>query len=277
MNEIAQKNETFALAPVLPRNEMQVVIDMVERVMLDKDLDFARVKEAMELLERIQARAAKMAFIEALARAQPKLPVIDQNGQIIIHNKEDRQKNVRNPRVEQRTKYAMWADIAEAITPVIAAEGLTLSFTNDGGAGGMISVTCLLRHIRGHEERTTLVLPHDSSGSKNPVQAIGSSLQYGKRYTAGLLLNFVSRAGPERDDDGKSSDERAQVIGEDKARELERALEACGADMNLFKEHFAIDDLAELPTPRLDEAVSMIARKTAKKTQAELANRDTQK
>lgn len=307
MNDIAAKNESFALAPVLPRSEMQIMVDMVERMMLDKDLDFARVKEAVDLLKSIRADAAKMAFNAALARAQPLLPVIGRNGEIIIRNKEDRQKGlpIERQRIEQKTKFADWADINEAVTPIISTEGLSLGFDSVGGHGDTISVTCYLRHSGGHEQKTTLVLPHDTTGSKNPAQAIGSSLSYGKRYTAGLLLNFVSRAAPEGDNDGKSSDERVQTIGSDKTKAwdviqycfdanpgwkwrdavkgiqtdggtvpdaLEQALSACGADLKAFKEYFSIETLDDLPLARLEEAMTMIARKTAAKAKFELAN-----
>jgi hypothetical protein len=42
----------------------------------------------------------------------------------------------------------------------------------------------VLSHELGHSEETTMTLPLDTSGSKNNVQAVGSSTSYGKRYTA---------------------------------------------------------------------------------------------
>jgi hypothetical protein len=278
MNEIISKTEGSALDTsdrpwARQRSEMQQTLDMIERIILDKDLDLSRVEKMLDLRDRIEAREAKKAFNASLARAQPRLPVIGRSGEIIIRNKDDRAKGlpVEKQRIEQKTKFADWADINEAITPIIAEEGLSLGFDSVGGKDSSISVTCYLRHSGGHEQQTTLVLPHDSSGSKNPVQAIGSSLSYGKRYTAGLLLNFVSRAAPERDDDGKSSDEKPQTVGEEKAKELEQALADCGGDLALFKGHFDIKELAELPTGRLEEAQGMIAGKAAKKAKAEAA------
>jgi hypothetical protein len=47
-----------------------------------------------------------------------------------------------------------------------------------------------------------MILPHDSTGSKNAVQAVGSSTSYGKRYTACALLNITSRG---EDDDGETA------------------------------------------------------------------------
>src|SRR5690606_16446095 len=55
-----------------------------------------------------------------------------------------------------------------------------------------------LTHKSGHREETTIKLPADPSGNKNAVQAVASSVSYGKRYTAGALLNLTSHA---EDDD----------------------------------------------------------------------------
>jgi hypothetical protein len=54
-------------------------------------------------------------------------------------------------------------------------------------------------HRGGHSEEATKFYPADTSGSKNAIQAIGSSISYGKRYTASALLNLTSR---KEDDDG---------------------------------------------------------------------------
>jgi hypothetical protein len=52
-----------------------------------------------------------------------------------------------------------------------------------------------------------MTLPLDTSGSKNNVQAVGSSTSYGKRYTATLLLNIRTKG---EDDDGHAGgDQRA--------------------------------------------------------------------
>jgi hypothetical protein len=69
------------------------------------------------------------------------------------------------------------------------------------------------------------VLPVDLSGKKNPVQAVGSSVSYGKRYAIEALLNLTSRGqdddsrgtvdpGPEPDAQGKLQLETCQSRAE---------------------------------------------------------------
>ncbi len=60
-------------------------------------------------------------------------------------------------------------------------------------------MTGALRHEAGHKEEATLELPVDTTGDKNAVQAVGSTMSYGQRYVARMLLNLTSRGD---DDDG---------------------------------------------------------------------------
>lgn len=47
-----------------------------------------------------------------------------------------------------------------------------------------------------------MLLPADTSGSKNAVQAFGSSTSYGKRYVLCALLNITTRG---QDDNGQTA------------------------------------------------------------------------
>jgi hypothetical protein len=53
----------------------------------------------------------------------------------------------------------------------------------------------------GHSEETTLSAPSDTTGSKNPIQAIGSTITYLERYT---LLALTGLATYDQDDDAQS-------------------------------------------------------------------------
>jgi hypothetical protein len=134
-------------------------------------------------------------LIADLAEMQSKLPIIAANGRLVIRDKSAEQKIIQN------TPYPMWADINEAITPILGTYGFSLWFTMAMAADGKIAITCVLSHRGGHHQDTTLAFPYDSTGSKNNIQSMGSSISYGKRYTASALLNLSSRALIDADDD----------------------------------------------------------------------------
>lgn len=154
------------------------MLAMVERAARDPAVDIDKLERLWQMKERADALAARAAFDAAMADMQSELPSITERGEI-----KDRSGNVQS-------RYAKWEDVNTAIKPVMQAHGFALSFRTDFSDG--ITVVGVLSHSAGHREETSIKLPSDTSGSKNAVQAIGSSVSYGKRYTAGALLNLTS-------------------------------------------------------------------------------------
>jgi hypothetical protein len=144
----------------------------------------------LESYRELKAREAEAEFNAALARMQLKLPTIDENGAIL------------GPDGEPVATYATWEDTVEAIRPILARFGFSLSFRPGQSVRGNPTVTGVLRHRGGHKEEGELELPPDLTGGKNAVQAVGSALSYGQRYVARMLLSLTSRGG---DDDAGSS------------------------------------------------------------------------
>jgi hypothetical protein len=68
-------------------------------------------------------------------------------------------------------------------------------------ANGRTTVTCVLKGFGHTEEAATLSGPSDTSGGKNNIQAIGSTVTYLQRYT---LLSACGLAAKGTDNDGKT-------------------------------------------------------------------------
>ena len=73
-----------------------------------------------------------------------------------------------------------------------------------------------------------MVLPLDTSGSKNAVQAVGTSVSYGKRYVMCAMLNIATRG---EDDDGISAAPKATVTAM-QAGQIGRLLAQCSEHAN---------------------------------------------
>jgi hypothetical protein len=236
-----------------PASDTTALIAMIERVALNPAIDIDKMERLLEMQERILNRNAKIAFTSALAEMQPKLPVVDRKGNITIHKK-DADKIPAN--VIQSTPYALWEDINDAIRPCLAEHGFAISFRIKKESD-RVEVTAILSHRDGHSEETMLSLPMDSTGSKNNVQAIGSSTSYGKRYTACALLNITSRG---EDDDGKTAGAEI-AINDQQREELAALLDETATDEARFYAFFKIEYLAELPANRFGEAKAMLETK----------------
>lgn len=152
--------------------ETTALISVIERIALSPDADIAKLEKMLDMQERVLDRNAKQAFTSALAEMQVKLPRIEENGK--GHNS---------------VKYALLEDINDKIRPILHDHGFAITFRVNHQEKG-IHVTTVLSHRDGHSEETTIVLPADTSGSKNAVQAIGSTISYGKRYGICALLNI---------------------------------------------------------------------------------------
>jgi ERF superfamily len=194
------------------RTDGASLMAVIAKAAADPATDVDKLERLMALYERITERGAKVAYTQALAAMQPELPVITERGKIII-----KEKGTEN--VISSSGYALWEDINEAIGPILAQHGFALSFRTGMADDGKVMVTGILSHREGHQEQTTIHLPHDSTGSKNAVQAVGSSTSYGKRYTAQALLNLTSRGD---DNDAASEGQVTHVSARAKASGLAR-------------------------------------------------------
>lgn len=217
------------------------LLDVIRRAATDPNVDVDKMERLLAMQERVLAREAKAAFTTAMAVMQEELPEIAERGE--GHNS---------------IRYALWEDVNEAIKPVLAKHGFALNFKTRN-EGGNVIVTGILSHVCGHSEQTELSLPSDSSGSKNAVQAIGSSTSYGKRYTAQALLNLSSRG---EDDNGHKGG--GKLITEKQANDLEALAEDVGADKKRFLSFLRVADFESIPERDYLKAVAALNDKRAK-------------
>lgn len=204
-------------------NSMMAVI---ARAAADPNTDVTKLERLMAMAERIEDRKSKSAYFAAMSAMQDELPSIQERGEIKIGNTPGQ-------------KYALWEDINTAIKPVLKKHGFALSFRT-GQTDGKITVTGVLSHAAGHSEETTIHLPSDTSGSKNAVQAVGSSTSYGKRYTAAALLNLTSGG---EDDDGRKA---GGVIDEEQVEKLAALIKQSQSDTAKFCKYMKVPSLLEI-------------------------------
>ncbi|HMI55182.1 MAG TPA: ERF family protein [Gemmatimonadaceae bacterium] len=214
-------------------------MDMLARaVQSGADLDM--IEKLMNLQERWEASNARKAFEESLAKAKGEIPVI-----------------IRNASGHNSKKYADFAAIAKVIDPILAKHGLSYRFRTT--QTDKISVTCVL-FGHGHSEETTLSGPADASGSKNAIQAIGSTLTYLQRYS---LVQALGLAAAE-DDDGSTA-AASGAISLEQVEQLLALADEVEADKEAFCRYFKVDGIAQLKTKDFDRAIAALNKKRAAK------------
>lgn len=220
-----------------PASDAANMLTVIARAAADPACDLDKMERLMAMHERMMGRQAQAEFADSLASMQAELPSIGERGD-----------------AAGRYKFALWEDINQAIKPILQKHGFALSFRTDTANG--ITVTGVLSHRNGHREETSITLPADASGNKNAVQAVASSVSYGKRYTAGALLNLTSHG---EDDDAFAATgdfiTEAQEIG------LRERLEACGANIPGFLKFLKVEALSKIRTKDFDKAVKAVEAK----------------
>lgn len=193
----------------------------------------------MDLRERWEAGQARKAFDAAVADAKAEIPTIAKNR--VGHN---------------NTRYADFAAYAAVVDPVIARHGLSYRFRTT--QTDRISVSCILSHRDGHSEENTLAGPADKTGSKNEIQAIGSTLTYLQRYTLVQALGLAAS----QDDDGKGAPQAGgDLITEEQVMQLRDLLEANDKDESRFKQIIKVESLADIYADKFQAAIALIKQK----------------
>lgn len=218
-----------------PANESAAILSLIERMATNPEISPERVERFIAMHDGMEAKRSKLAFSNAIAQAKAKIaetPII------------------KNATGHNSKRYADFSAYAKVVDPVLASFGLTYRFRtiqND-----KISVTCVLTG-HGHEEENTLSGPADASGSKNAIQAIGSTLTYLQRYTLVQALGLAAS-----DDDDGASMGNGIAINDQQRVELDKLLTESSADEAKFLKYFDIEFLAELPAARFAQAKQML-------------------
>ena len=280
-----RETETAARALATTATQAAPPVDaflaMIERAARDPAIDIDKMERMMQMREREMGRRASEAFARDLAALIPHLPSINRGGGITVYSKSDRDYAAKNngeypPNAKpmQQTPYATIDDILAGINPVLSEFGFSVRFEHETqpiGDGYRIKTRAILTHREGHKESAeTPPLLQDSSGSKNNVQAVGSSMKYGRRYALLALLPIVSHAPQDQDDDGKAAGGSTgpEPITAEQVEKLRLEIIDTDSDIPTFLDFFKIQRLEELPAASFDHAMKMLDEKRRRAAKA---------
>jgi hypothetical protein len=237
MGEVANRND-IVTSDQPTRSGAITPMEMLDRA-VSQGANIDTLTKLMDLQERWEKSQARKLFDEAIADAKAEIAPV-----------------VRNAKGHNDKKYADFAAIARAVDPVITKHGLSYRFRTS--QTDRIHVTCILSHKAGHSEETTLAGPPDASGSKNAIQAIGSTLTYLQRYSLTQALGLAAT----NDDDGASS---SGVITEEQRNQLQDIIEKIGGDVPSFCQWAKINSLAEMPSAQFGKSKQALEAKAKTK------------
>lgn len=181
---LIERSESLPLAHTDQSLPTINVAAMFERLAANPGIDVAKLQALVDMQERLLANQARAEFNAAFSAMQSELPVISETRQ------------------GDKWKYAPREDIVAAVRPILAKHGFSLSHRTEWPRDQkVVRIVGVLGHRLGHERESAFETAADTSGSKNAVQALGSSTEYGRRYTTLDLLGIATG----KDDNGKAA------------------------------------------------------------------------
>jgi len=167
-----------------------MVLALIERVALDPRADVEKLERMMAMYERLEAKAAELAYNAAKGRILKKLAGIKiVKNRPVLHEVE---KGKPQKGTYEAFKYAPLEEIDKHLRPLLADEDMDLSYSGEPQESGGILIRGRLKHLpSGHYEDSFMPAPLDTSGGKSDVQAVGSTNSFLRRYVACNIFNIV--------------------------------------------------------------------------------------
>jgi len=206
---------------------------------MQKNYEPAFIDKMLDLQMKFEANEARKAYHEAMSQFKANPPKIEK----------DRKVSYKAGGGLTEYRHASLANVCEKINAGLGEYGLSAAWKTEQADKG-ITVTCSITHKMGHSESTSLFAAPDTSGSKNSIQAIGSTISYLERYT---ILALTGLATGDMDDDGNLGGGTIEYITEKQVSELTEMIKNTGTNTAKFLEYLGsslnceIDSVEHIP------------------------------
>lgn len=238
MTEI-MKHEGGAVAP-------QSVLEYA----IAKGVDVETLERLIALQRQVTDNDARMAFHAAMAAFQAEVgpaPKVSKGA-------------VRTDGSKTTTVMYAARDVLMAhIRAPLAKHGLSVNY-KISNKGEDTKVACIVSHVLGHKERTTVTLKTQSAAPPRAsgVQISGSALEYGMRYSLVAALGLVAEGV---DDDGEGTKPVAEKISAAQAADLRALADEVGANVPAFLKFMGVAGFDDLTVAQLADATRQLERK----------------
>lgn len=230
--------------------DQTALMAIISRAATDPNFDTDRLMRLLELKERYDATEARKAFTVAMAAFKADPPKIVKNKHVAYRN---------NKGGVTEYDHATHSEVTEKIAAGLGAHGLSHRW-NVEQSDGRIRVTCIITHSLGHSEQVALTATADDSGSKNAIQAVGSTITYLQRYTLLAATGLTSADMDHADDDGGGD---VEYITDKQAADLDALIQEVGADKPKFLKYLKVEAVEGILAANYKAAVAALESKRA--------------
>lgn len=221
MSEVMTRPQDSApMAAPCAHNEPASMLQVIASAAANPSCDVQKMQALLSMQDKLIERGARQEFSAAMADACGEIPQVEKNGTVSLGGKGS-------------YKFTKWEDMDRVIRPVLAKHNLRLSFNTRSAEGSSNKVIIgTISHANGQSQSAEIELPIDAGQGRNPLQGFGSTISYGKRYCAEMLLNIVRT---EEDNDGRFRQRQDEErIGPEQKDEIIQLLQKSGKDTVKF-------------------------------------------
>lgn len=217
---------------------------------IDKGVDVGTMEKLVALHERVGAVNAAREYSDALAQFQAECPPLPKSKKARI-----------TPRsgASYEYHYAPLEVIVPLIREPLRKHGFSYTWDTEV-AEQQMRIICRVRHVSGHTETSSIVMPLTSASGMSDQQRVANARTFGMRLTLCSALGLVTG---EEDTDG--GDANPAVITEVQAQELETMAQDAGADVPRFLKWLHADSFAAIRAIDYQAAVGALQRAARRK------------
>lgn len=216
----------------LPRGDSPA--EMI-RMAVSGGADLEKMERLLDLQMKWEQNEAKKAYVQAMSAFKENAPIVTR----------DKSNN------QYRSKYTSLGNLVNTVNPELSKHGLSASW--DITQNGIITVTCKMTHKLGHSESASASAPADTSGAKNAIQQIKSSVTYLKAVTFEAITGLAS-TDANCDDDGNAVG--VEVIDEKQVGVIRDYMNSLNITDAQFKKAFQGHDVEGLPKKDYQRAIT---------------------
>lgn len=166
----------------LPGNLMQALAIAAA----DPRMEIAKVERLWAMHKEMTALAAKQAFVAAMSAFKADPPAVYKD----------------KTNTQYGSRYTSIGNLVNTTNTALSPHGLSANWIVEQAEA--IQVTCVLTHQQGHSVSCSMKGPADTSGQKNPLQQIKSTVTYLKIATFEAVTGMASSEA-NADDDGNGN------------------------------------------------------------------------
>lgn len=206
-----KKTEVATQEKVLPTVQDNTPDGLIA-LALTQGADVDKLEKLFALREKVEARFAQSAFVQAMANFQAQCPIIEKT------------KAVKNKHGTIVYFYAPLDVIIKQVADVISKNGLAYTFdiSNDDKA---LTAVCKVTHTQGHSEVFTFKVPIGSEEYMTEVQKFGARATFAKRNAFcnafGIMTGEEDTDATQTDKEKRPVDVKAQIMLSLKALEAD--------------------------------------------------------